>query len=167
MLASQTRKGELRELGLVLDITKEKVMPNSPLAYSIMGGEATNKEARNTVYWLEKGAAAGWERAKVKRTLEVRYNPRSFNFDDNTNVDGYYGILDSILADCHHAWGGKVICAGEVIYDNGAKVAEIPPAPPSAGKRYYWEKNADYSFLNEPHWQYHSTMDTPMAELTA
>lgn len=167
MLASRTRKGELHELGLVLDIRKEKVMPNSPLAYSIIGGEDAMKRARNTLYWLRKGAAAGWEHSKVKRTLEVRYDPRSFNFNDYTDVDGYYDILDTILADCHHAWGGKVIAGGEVVYDSGVKIAEIPPSPPSAGKRIYWEKTMDYSFLNEPHWQFHSTMNPPMPELTA
>jgi hypothetical protein len=166
MLASRTRKGELREVALVLDIRKEKVMPNSPLAYSIIGGEAAMKRAHNTIFWLRKGGAAGWDHAKVKRTLEVRYDPTSFNFNDYTNVDDYYDILDTILADCHHAWGGKVIAGGEVVYDNGVKVAEIPPSPPPAGKRMYW-KNMDYSFRNEPHWQFHSTMDPPMPELTA
>jgi hypothetical protein len=167
MLASRTRKGELHEVGLVLDIRKEKVMPNSPLAHSIMGGEAETKRAKNTVYWLKKGAAAGWHHAKVKRTLDVRYDPRSFNFNDYTDADDYYDILDTILADCHHAWGGQVICAGKVVYETGLKVAEIPRAPPSAGKKLYREKNIDFSFLEEPHWQFHSTMDPPMPELTA
>jgi hypothetical protein len=129
MLASRTRRGELREVGLLLDLAREIVLPSRHLPYEVVRTQTARKRHKDTVYWLEKGAAAGWEAGKVKRTLDIRHNPGCD--DPNCTHGGYFETLEIVVMDCHLAWGGSVSCNGDLIWDDGAKVGEISKTMPA------------------------------------
>jgi len=128
MLASRTQRGELREVGLVLDLRKEIVLPTRRLPYNVIRAQTARKRHKDTLYWLEKGAAAGWQACRVKRTLDVLHDPGCD--DPACDHQGYFENLDIVVMDCHIAWGGNVTCNGDMIWDDYAKVREISRAVP-------------------------------------
>lgn len=136
MLASRTRRGELREVTLVLNLSKVAVMSRNPFEHQVYDGFNTqNKRLENTIYWLEKGARAGWEAGKVKRTLEIRHDPAWFKYD--WDDEEYFEALEGMVMDCHHAWRGKLTCNEELVWDNGVKVRGISRAKPPLDMRKY------------------------------
>jgi hypothetical protein len=134
MLASRTRQGNLREVRLVLHASTGATYMLS--RFRERGHSMVLMRAKFET--LQRSLRAGGDLVWAKGILRCLYlewdHVETSDFRDCFKTIPKQ-LIEEVAMDFHHAWGGKLICGGVLVWNDYEKVGQVPDVASEASSK--------------------------------